>query len=100
MAKQEKDPSAKRMETEENASAAIVPANEPVIRDLIYTVRGVQVMLDSDLATLYQVETGNLNKAASRNAERFPNEFRFKLTSDGWASLIFQIGRSCRTTGT
>ncbi len=94
MAGKEKDLSAESMEAEENASVAIVPANEPAIRDLIYTVRGTQVMLDSDLAVLYQVETGNLNKAAGRNAERFPNEFRFKLTSNEWASLLFQIGRA------
>ncbi len=86
--------SAGPMEAEEDTSVAIVPVNEPVIRDLIYTVRGMQVMLDSDLAMLYGVETGNLNKAASRNAERFPSEFRFKLTSDEWSALLFQIGRA------
>jgi hypothetical protein len=42
------------------------------IRNLIYTIRGKQVMLDSDLAALYQVETKNLNKAVKRNIERFP----------------------------
>ncbi|WP_206214170.1 ORF6N domain-containing protein [Adlercreutzia sp. ZJ304] len=94
IAGKEKDLSAEPMEAEEDASVAIVPANEPAIRDLIYTVRGVQAMVDSDLATLYGVETGNLNKAAGRNAERFPSEFRFKLTSDEWASLLFQIGRA------
>jgi len=65
---------------------------DPDIASLIYTVRGQQVMLDSDLAMLYGVETGNLNKAAGRNAERFPEDFRFKLTSDEWESLLFQIG--------
>lgn len=94
MAKDEKDLSAEGMEAEENTAVAIVPANELVIRDLIYTVRGVQVMLDSDLAMLYQVETGNPNKAAGRNAERFPDEFRFKLTSDEWTALLFQNGRA------
>jgi len=67
---------------------------DPDIASLIYTVRGLQVMLDSDLAMLYGVETGNLNKAAGRNAERFPEDFRFKLTSDEWESLLFQIGRA------
>ena len=46
---------------------------------MIHTVHGQQVMLDSDLAELYGVLTGNLNKAASRNAERFSEDFRFRL---------------------
>ncbi|MBO5603800.1 MAG: ORF6N domain-containing protein, partial [Acidaminococcaceae bacterium] len=50
------------------------------IRNRIYTIRGKQVMLDSDLAELYQVETKNLNKASNRNSDRFPEDFRFKLT--------------------
>ena len=78
----------------EGAGVAIVPSGEPPIRDLIYTVRDTQVMLDSDLARLYGVETGNLNKSAGRNAERFPDEFRFKLTSDEWVTLLFQNGRA------
>lgn len=75
-------------------AASIVPADKVTIRDLIYTVRGMQVMLDSDLARLYGVETGNLNKAAGRNAARFPEEFRFKLTSEEWDVLLFQNGRA------
>lgn len=78
----------------EEEAVAIVPANEPVIRNLIYAVRGTQVMLDSDLALLYEVETGNLNKAAGGNAERFPDELRFKLTSEERSDLLFQIGRA------
>ena len=50
------------------------------IRSLIYTVRGVQVMLDSDLAALYGVETRALNQAVTRNQERFPEQFCFRLT--------------------
>ncbi|NHM14957.1 ORF6N domain-containing protein [Xiamenia xianingshaonis] len=92
MAKQEKNPSAELMETEENTAVAIVPANEPAIRDLIYTVRGVQVMLDSDLAKLYQVETGALNRAAKRNEDRFPEDFRFRLTREECDNLKCQIG--------
>ena len=49
-------------------------------------------MIDSDLAMLYQVETKNLNKAASRNADRFPEDFRFKLTKEEFDGLRFQIG--------
>ena len=50
------------------------------IRDKIYTIRGVQVMLDSDLAQLYQVETGTLNRQVKRNHERFPVDFCFQLS--------------------
>ena len=51
-------------------------------------------MLDSDLAMLYQVETKNLNKAATRNADRFPEDFRFKLTNEEYNNLRFQFGTS------
>ena len=64
------------------------------IRNRIYTIRGKQVMLDSDLAELYQVETKNLNKASNRNSDRFPEDFRFKLTKEEFANLRFQIGTS------
>lgn len=50
------------------------------IQNLIFTIRGKQVMLDSDLALLYGVETKNLNLAVKRNIERFPDNFRFQLT--------------------
>ncbi len=49
------------------------------IRNKIYTIRGVQVMLDSDLAELYQVETKALNQAVKRNLDRFPRQFMFQL---------------------
>ena len=52
------------------------------IRDKIYTIRGVQVMLDSDLAQLYQVETRILNQAVKRNINRFPERFCFQLTEE------------------
>ena len=57
---------------------------------MIYTVHGQQVMLDSNLAELYGVLTGNLNKAASRNAKRFPEDFRFRLSKEEYESLMFQ----------
>lgn len=60
---------------------AIALESETDIRDLIYTVRGVQVMLDSDLAKLYGVETKRLNEAVTRNIERFPERFCFRLSS-------------------
>ncbi|MCH5688350.1 ORF6N domain-containing protein [Niabella sp. W65] len=52
------------------------------ISNLIYTIRDKQVMLDSDLATLYQVETKILNKAVKRNLDRFPDKFCFQLTDE------------------
>ena len=73
---------------------AIVPASEAETRNLIYTVRGVQVMLDSDLAVLYQVETKYLNRAAKRNEARFPEDFRFQITREEYGDLRCQIGTS------
>lgn len=52
------------------------------LQNKIHTIRGVQVMLDSDLAQLYGVETKNLNRAAKRNIERFPQHFMFQLTQE------------------
>lgn len=60
----------------------ITPANETEIRSLIYTVRGAQVMLDNDLATLYGVETRALNQAVTRHPDRFPERFCFRLTRE------------------
>lgn len=57
----------------------------------IYTVRGKQVMLDSDLANIYQVETKVFNQAMRRNTERFPENFCFQLSADEWESLRSQI---------
>ena len=62
------------------------------IQSKIYDVRGVKVMLDKDLAELYQVTTGNLNKAVKRNNSRFPSDFMFQLTKEEWDSLRFQFG--------
>ena len=50
------------------------------IQSKIYEIRGQRVMLDRDLAELYGVTTGNLNKAVKRNIERFPERFMFQLT--------------------
>ena len=62
------------------------------IQNLIYEIRGVRVMLDKDLAELYHVTTGNLNKAVKRNIRRFPPDFMLQLTKEEWDSLRFQIG--------
>lgn len=72
--------------------AAITTSSGRQIRDMIYTVRGKQVMLDSDLAELYKVETKALNRAAKRNEDRFPEDFRFKLTREELDNLRCQIG--------
>ena len=69
------------------------------IKNLIYTIRDKQVMLDSDLASLYQVETKNLNKAVKRNMERFPVSFCFQLTEEETQNLRFQIGTSSLNYG-
>jgi hypothetical protein len=62
------------------------------IQSKIYTIRGIRVMLDRDLAELYQASTGNLNKAVKRNSERFPKDFMFQLTQEEYEALRFQIG--------
>ncbi len=64
------------------------------IEHKIFLIRGHKVMLDRDLAVLYGVSTGNLNKAVSRNPERFPEDFMFRLTQQEFKNLIFQFGRS------
>lgn len=60
------------------------------IQNLIYEIRGHRVMLDSDLAALYEVETRALNQAVKRNIERFPRDFMFQLTKDEYQNLISQ----------
>ena len=69
------------------------------IENQIYTIRSQQVMLDSDLARIYQVETKNLNKAVKRNTERFPASFCFQLTEEEVENLRFQIGTSSLNYG-
>jgi hypothetical protein len=64
------------------------------IQRTIYLVRGEKVMLDRDLAVLYGVSTGNLNKAVKRNLDRFPPDFMFQLKQEESEGLIFQFGRS------
>ena len=69
-------------------------AEEIILKELIYVVRNKQVMVDSDLAMLYQVETGALNRAVKRNIARFPEDFRFQLTKDEYENLKCQFGTS------
>ncbi|MBO9633444.1 MAG: ORF6N domain-containing protein [Chitinophagaceae bacterium] len=61
------------------------------IQNRIYTIREKQVMLDFDLAALYEVETKVLNQAVKRNANRFPEDFMFRLTAEEWEELRDQI---------
>ena len=61
------------------------------IQDLIYEIRGYQVMLDADLAKIYQVETKVLNQAVKRNIDRFPPEFMFQLKEEEYISLRSQF---------
>ena len=69
---------------------------EKVINHRIFTVRGIQVMLDSDLAEIYGVETKVFNQAVKRNEERFPEDFRFQLTDLEFKTLRSQIVTSNR----
>jgi hypothetical protein len=64
------------------------------IEEMIYIIRGQKVMLDSDLAELYEVETRIINRNVKRNLQRFPDDFMFQLTREEYDSLISQIGIS------
>ena len=67
-----------------------------LIQSKIYEIRGIKVMLDFDLAALYEVETKSLNLAVKRNTLRFPSDFMFQLTLEEWNQLRFQIETSKR----
>jgi len=62
------------------------------IEKAIFLIRGHKVMLDADLAELYGVTTGNLNKAVRRNLDRFPPDFMFQLKKEEYESIRFQFG--------
>lgn len=64
---------------------------ETDVQEQIYRIRGHNVMLDSDLASLYDVETKVLNQSIKRNIDRFPEDFMFQLTNDEWDNLRSQI---------
>lgn len=85
----------------EKDNSSITPINEELnvvtyevenIRNLIYTIRGRQVILDSDVAMLYNYETKNINKAMKRNINRFPRDFCFQLTKEELSTMWFQNG--------
>jgi hypothetical protein len=71
---------------------SVIPVERIATR--IYLIRTEKVMLDSDLADLYGVETKNLNKAVKRNPRRFPEDFMFQLSVEEFEALKFQIGTS------
>ncbi len=68
--------------------------NEEIVLNSIYLIRGTKVMLDRDLAKLYQVETKQLKRQVKRNLERFPSDFCFELSQEEWDNLRCQNGTS------
>ncbi len=82
------------MKTKENETSLVLPVTHGFVERRIHMIRGQKVILDSELAELYQVATGNLNKAVIRNKSRFPADFMFQLTQQEYDLLIFQIGIS------
>ncbi len=77
---------------EENNLAIQNELTNEDIKNLIYTIRGKQVMLDSDVAMLYHYETKKINQAVKRNINRFPEKFCFQLTEEEFLNLRFQFG--------
>lgn len=70
-------------------------ATPNVLADLrIHKIRETHVVVDSDLASVYNVETKQLNRAVKRNAKRFPSDFAFQLNKEGFANLRCQTGTS------
>ncbi len=77
----------------------LITTNDQNIQSRIFTLRGLQVMLDSDLAQLYGVETKVFNQAVKRNIERFPERFRFQLSEDEFQNLRSQFVTSSEHGG-
>ena len=77
----------------------MITTNDQNIQSRIFTLRGLQVMLDSDLAQLYGVETKVFNQAVKRNIERFPERFRFQLSEDEFQNLRSQFVTSSEHGG-
>jgi hypothetical protein len=76
----------------ENKSQSIIP--DEIVMNKIYQIRGQKVMLDNDLADLYEVETRRLNEQVKRNIDRFPEDFMFQLTKEEFEYLKSQIATS------
>lgn len=79
------------MENEINSLVVQDNISNEEIKNLIYTIRGKQVMLDSDVAMLYHYETKKINQAVKRNIDRFPERFCFKLTEEELETMWSQI---------
>ncbi len=73
-------------------STTLVPSE--IIENKIIIIRGQKVILDKDLATLYGVGTRDLNKAMTRNLDRFPSDFMFELNKVEFQNLMFHFGTS------
>ena len=89
------------MQQQETIHAVMTPLDDDFIRSRILTIRGVQVILDRDIAFLYGVETKVLNQAVKRNRERFPDRFMFQLTEEelgNWKSQIVTSNPSLEQT--
>ena len=80
-----------------STKAVIVP--DELIMNNIYLIRGQKVMIDHDLAKLYQVEKKRLNEQVSRNKERFPEDFMFQLSKEEFQNLKSQIATSSLPAG-
>lgn len=76
-----------------------ISISQQQIESRIFTIRGEQVMLDKDLAEMYQVETKRLIEQVKRNIDRFPDNFMFQLTDEEWITLRSQIATSSNQHG-
>ena len=85
------DKQSEEITVQENKQLPDIEISEVTIKNLIYVVRGQQVMMDSDLAMLYQVETTVLNQSVKRNIARFPEKFRFQLSEEEYEDLNSQF---------
>jgi hypothetical protein len=83
--------------TKEVTMATLVPLE--TITSNIHLIRGIKVMLDSDLSELYGVSTKRFNEQIRRNLERFPSDFMFRLTKEEYNSLRSQVATSSTTSG-
>ena len=84
----------KEIVKKETIQESEINIDENAIKSMIYVVRGQQVMLDSDLAGMYQVETKRVNEGVKRNQQRFPETFCFQLSEEEYGNLKSQIATS------
>lgn len=83
-----------KVNTQRNKTIPQATITQSDIERMIITIRNVQVILDRDLAILYQVEVKQMNRQVKRNIERFPDDFMFQLTKEEYDRLKCQIGTS------